>query len=150
MALPISQQTLEDAFNSANNLALAFKAEVSRLHDASLAGPTSRRDYVALLRKAAGCIAAWQAAAGLTGIVAYARDQYGNQTLDVVAEYTAMISAVTAIRDSVFSTFPTDAGTGAWLIEQYDQDGLPTSLTFTTAQLATFRTLAQGYLASVS
>ena len=88
--------------------------------------------------------------AAVPGLSQYAKDQYNDQALDIVAEYNAMKAAAEGVRDWIFGAIPTDAGSGAALLEVYDQGGNPTDITSTVGQTSGFRAAADVFLATVS
>lgn len=150
MAYPASQQTLKDALAAINGMAIRVKGLTQNVRDETAAGPTARRKFVALQRNLQIAIDAWDTNAPTPGLAAYAQAQYDDNTLDIVAEYTAMKAAAQALQAWIFANLPTDAGSGAALLEVYDAQGNPTDLTVTTAQTAGFRTEADVFIATIS
>ena len=130
-------------------LASSIRAQSVAIRDASAAGPIARDQVLAYMVRLSSVIANWNAARSAPNIGPYAQNQLGNGTLDIDAEFTAMLNAATALRDWIFTNFPKDAG-GAWLLYTYDSAGAQTSLTFTTAQLAQFRTNIDAFVATIS
>lgn len=150
MAYPASKQTLEDTLKTVSNLATALKSEVGRISTQSETQPVNRQEFISLIRRLSGAIAAWNTAAALPGIAAYAQEQFGDATLDVAVEFVAMRDAAAAIKNNIESTFPKDATSGAWLVSDYDADGNPIPLTFSSASLATFRSLAATFSSTIN
>ncbi len=149
MAWPASTQTIVDAFQETNKKALGMKTRVQAVRDNSAAGPIDRNILLNLQRDLDTAIDLWNTAKAITGIVQYAKDQFADQALDVAAEFNGMVNAAITLRDWIFNNFPTDAGTGAVLVHTVDIEGAVTHLTFSSAQLATFRTHADTFTATI-
>lgn len=150
MSYPASIETLRRAFDGANGFSLTAKNKAQGLRTRSVSGPVERRLFLDLQQTLAQAITWWDRAKALPGMQAYARDQFQNQTLDVAAEFVAMTVAAASLRDWIFAVFPTDAASGAVLEKAVDINGTVTDLTFTSLQLAAFRTEADAFLATVS
>lgn len=73
--------------------------------------------------------------AATPGLSAYAQGQYDDNTLDIVAEYQAVIAAIDAVTANIESTFPKD-GSGYLLAAQFNGGAL-VYREFTPAQLTT-------------
>jgi urocanate hydratase len=149
MAFPASQTKVKKALDDISSTALRIKNIVQAVRDESNAGDTPRIRFVACQRQIQQALNVWATAAAVPGLPQYAKDQYDDQTLDIVAEYNAMKAAAEAVRDWVFNNVPTDAGSGAALLEIYDQGGNPTDIMTTTGQAAGFRTAADTFLATI-
>ena len=149
MAFPASQQLLVNGLEQARTHALSLQRSVQQLHDDSLAGSVARDRLIGIMGMLAEAVTVWTDIATLSGMAQYARDQYDDQALDVVAEFTAMNAAAVVLRDWVFTNYPTGTG-GSWLTYSFDNSGVRTVLTFSTAQLVDFRTEAATFLATIS
>ena len=149
MAYPASTQALAQAVADADRLALQVKYNLQTLVSASAAGATSRTLYVDLLRILTNAITGWTRIASMPGIAAYVQEQKSDGNLDVVAEFGAMVTAVTDLRSWIFSAFPVDSGSGAALAETITIEGVRTSLTFSSGALATFRTKSNTVIALI-
>lgn len=88
-------------------------------------------------------------AAAIPGVEQYARDQFDNPSFDIAAEFTAMVNAITTLRDWIFANFPKDTGSGAWLAQSFNNAGVATELPFTTADLVDYRTNADAVIATI-
>jgi hypothetical protein len=149
MAWPASVTTIRSAFDNVNAAANRCKALVQTARNQSAAGPINRSNVVSIIKELDRAIGIWNAAVAIPGMSAYARDQFANQAIDVAAEFTAMTAAAATLRDWIFANFPKDAVSGAALLSSIDAAGNETPLTFTTAQLATFRTNADTFTATI-
>ena len=87
------------------------------------------------------------AAASVSGIVQYAKDQKNDQNLDVVAEFNAMITAINAVVTAIESTFP-DSG-GFLLAQTWGTNG-PEDRQFAPASTAGIRTQLQGVIDAIN
>lgn len=149
MTYPASSQTLADALAGINRTALSAKTQAQTFSAMSAAGPVSRVSVLELQRIIASAITRLDQLSGTPGLVQYARDQFNNQALDIVAEFTAMRAAMITLRDWINANFPRDATTQAVLTHTYDIDGNPSLLTFTTVQLDPLRTQIADFAATV-
>lgn len=150
MAYPATAQSLQEALANADAQAIKIRSHAQILRDRSAAGPIGRQgviDFVGTLTRA---INVWNATKALSGIGAYAQAQKGNGTLDVVTEFNAMVTEAASLRDWITANFPKDSTSQAVLIYTYDAAGAFTELTFTTAQLAQFRTRADTLIALIA
>lgn len=150
MAWPASQQTLSDALMRGNRTALTIKNDVMSIRNASVSSDITRRTFVTLQRQLTSAIDIFNEIKNVPGILAFAREQYDDPTLDVGTEFNAMVSAAENLRDWIFANFPTDSGSGAILAETVDSLGNITQLVFTSAQLDAFRIQADIFLGTIS
>ena len=124
MAWPASIQRLDDALAGVDRTALALQARAISIRDSSLSGPISRYTVVNFLREVVNAVGVFDAASTLGApLVAYARDQKNDQTIDVAAEFTAMRNAADGLATWINANFPTDAGSGAVLLQSMDASG---------------------------
>jgi hypothetical protein len=89
-------------------------------------------------------------AASTSGIAAYAKTQKDNETLDVVAEFQAMRSAISAARTWIVNHLPTvnDGGTdylALWTLGTYNSE----DRTFAPAGTAGLRTAMQAVVDTI-
>lgn len=150
MAYPATTQSLQDAIALADANANKVKTFTQSLRNASAAGPVGRQGVIELVGVLTRAITAWNGVAARPGIAAYAQAQKGNGSLDVAAEFTAMVTQATSLRDWIVNNFPRDAASQAALIWVYDANGNPQELTFTTLDLAQFRTRADAVIATIA
>jgi hypothetical protein len=150
MAFP-SQTDAATAWQVIRSTAAAIKARTNSLNALSLAGPVGASvllDYLDWLLDRRADLAAYQATPGLA---AYAQDQVNNPALDIAAEYTAMVDAIDDLRVWMTTNFPQNSpGTAYLQAHTFDGAGRKVDRTFTTVQLATFRTNLQALLATIS
>ncbi len=147
MALPASQQTLVDALESVRRAANTLKQKVQSLRDTSASGATNRVDYTNLQMQISRAIGEWDQAAAVGGLAQYARDQYADPTLDIVAEYNAMKAAAESLRLWIFNNIPKQGSSP--LLYDLSLDGTLTNLTVSSAGAAGFRTEADAFLVTI-
>lgn len=83
------------------------------------------------------------------GLAQYARDQENDQAYDVAAEFNALVAAIDAVIAEIFLTYPTANPSGAVIERVLNADGSVTPLTFTSAQLASVKTLVDAVVVSI-
>jgi hypothetical protein len=149
MAFPASQQLLVSGLQSAIANANQIKQLSTVIKAQSEAGDIERKQLIGLMRLLSRAITEWAGVRALSGVSQYAKDQYANAGLDIVAEFVAMETEAIALRDWIASNFPKDIGSGAWLVEFYDTSGAATSLVFTTVELVGFRSRVDSLLATI-
>lgn len=147
MAWPTST-TQELALSKVDAAASSLKNRAIAIRNASLAGDISRLTPLVFVRDLTAAINVFNEASSVPGIVQYARDQKGNQGIDVVAEFSAMVNAATACKDWVNANIPTGAQ-GAVLLQTHDGQGNLADMVFTSAQLAVFRTQLDALIATI-
>lgn len=150
MAVPITQQPVADALTIALRTVRTLRSYVHRLRTASAAGPVERHQLIDALKTLRSGIAQLTQVSVVPGIAAYARAQFDNPALDIVAECRALSTAATAMADWIVANFPKHSGSGAWLVFAYDSNGIAVPLTFTSEDLASFRAHADAFLAMVA
>ena len=150
MTWPASNQYLVDTLTKVNRSAAGTKDAVQRLRDESNVGDTYRYKYLELYHMLTGFISNANSAAAVPGISQYAKDQFGDQNLDVAAEFSAMVAAATTLRNWIGTNYPTDAGSGAVLTYTLNTEtGKQEHLVFTKQQTIGFRTQADSFIATV-
>lgn len=87
--------------------------------------------------------------AAIPGIAEHARELENDPTYDVVAEFNAMLAAMSATVTEVVNTFPKDAS-GYWLEKQVAGDGNVIFRAFPPAATAQLRTRITAVIASIS
>lgn len=144
MAYPTNSLALvlEDSDRVALQLKQTLQAQVATMAATSVNSSTVlgiysrlKRDYDTL-----GALAATD------GIAAYAKQVKNNLTLDVVAEFTAMRSAIASAVAWVDSNFP---ASGGFIQSHQISNGKITERSFSSAQTAGFRTVLKAVIATV-
>lgn len=149
MAFPASLSVLQTEFSQALYTAQALKQNAQGLRNASAAGPVTRGAILELWRQLGAALVIWNRASTTPGMAAYAREQFNNPALDISAEFSAMTAAADGLRAWLDANFPRHAS-GAVLLETVAADGTRSNMTFTTAELAQFRTQADAFIATIS
>ena len=146
MAFPATNFTLQQAWDLARGHAVRTKKVTEQIRTASAAGPIQRTEVLEHRRLLLEAVSAWNSVKSLAGLEQYAKDQVQDQTADIATEFNAMIAGANQLITWVEANFPTDGATEAALIRKVDG----TVLTFTSAQLSTYRTHCSSYEALVS
>lgn len=149
MAFPATQQILLEGFQQARSIASRVKTRVTRVRDLSAAGPINRFEVIKLVSLLSDSNTTLSSIASISGIGQFAQDQLDDNSIDIAAEFSTMNSAIIALRDWIVNNYPTDSGSGAWLVESYNNSGNSVPLTFTTAELVTFRTHCDTLIATI-
>jgi hypothetical protein len=150
MAFPTATFPLEEALDQIVGTAIDLKRRITTIRDLSAAGDTARFTYIRLLQTIKESVDIWDKAASTPGIDQYAKDQFSDPGLDIVAEYTAMKNAAVSLQNWIFTALPTDAGSGAVLLNTVNVNGELGELTFTSAQTQGFRTEADAFIATIN
>ena len=149
MAFPASSQALSNVYAQIKGRALDVRLQSISLRAASLAGPVSAErivGYSASLNRSRQELATL---AGTPGLAAYAQEQEANPSLDIVAEYNAMLAQINATTQWISSNFPEDAS-GYKLAFQIDSQGALVFRQFDTASLASFRTVLDALIGTIA
>lgn len=149
MTLVASTIYAQRAYENAMSTASALKSHITFVSDQSLLGPTPRLTILGVQQQLGSAIGIWTASAGAPGITQYAKDQLDDETYEIVTELNTVIAAATVLRDWINTNFPRNGGSNAVLLQTADVNGVTTNLTFSTAQLAGFRTEAAAFLATI-
>lgn len=85
------------------------------------------------------------------GLAAYAQRIKGNPSLDVVAEFTLVETAIGNVKSWMETNMPKESATGqGWLYYMRWSNGALVKITFTPAQTAIFRTVIQSLIDTMS
>lgn len=148
MAFPASTDPLADALIDVRRTAESLKARCITARDQMASDSVSSNVILRLadvLRKA---IDTFNGAAGVSGITDYARNQYDDPSLNIVAEFNAMLTACEGARDWIVTNFPQH--NGFLLAQSIAADGTVSQRMFTPTQTATFRTQLDNVIASIA
>jgi hypothetical protein len=138
--LDSTYRSIEDAMAGIKRLAQDVRAEAL----GNLPAPRVITLYIALNEWKATI----NAAAGVTGIVAYVREQKNSPALDVVAEATAVVTAIDGVLGWVSTNYPRD-GSGYMLDRQFSGN-TTVDRTFASGTTATLRTLLDTLIATIN
>lgn len=146
MAYPTGMLSL--VLEDIDRRAVSVKTYATQVRTEAAAGniPSSRiLDLFINLRQERGLLAT---AAATPGIAQFARDQKNNQSLDVVAEFNAMLAAIDGTTTWINTNFPKDGG--GFLLERTLGVNSPIDRTFTPAQTAGLRTQLDSLIATIA
>lgn len=142
-----SQLTLEQALTNTRTKERLVRQTVVDIRDASLAGDISRNKIMLLPTTIADALDVWNAAAAVTGISQYTKDQVADQALNVVTQFNTMVAEATSVRNWIIANFPANAG---FLLERsFDANGRMVLGTLSTAQTAGLRTELNKLIAAI-
>jgi hypothetical protein len=127
---------------------LALKTVLQELRSVAAAGPLASSRLLSLYTTLVTERAELVTAAATPGILQYARDQKDNQTLDVVAEFNALVGLIDDLIAWIGTNFPKDAN--GYLLAQTLGPTKPVDRTFTVAQTAGLRTQLDLLIAAIA
>jgi hypothetical protein len=110
VAFPASPDPLARALTSAQDTARGLKQQAQDVRAACAAGPVSAVVLLELYQRLTDAKARFQATQQVPGILQYARDEFANPALDVLAEFTAMTTATMNAAAWVTANFPASGG----------------------------------------
>lgn len=147
MAFPSTADPLSRALLDVQNTARQLKTYAQSVKDATAAGPVSANLVIEFYLTLVAAKAKFAAAAAVTGLAQYAKDQFNNQALDIVAEFNAMVAAVNSCGTWINSNVPKD-GSGYLLKDKLTASGVDVR-TFSSAATAGLRTQIDSLLATI-
>lgn len=142
-----SVTTLSDTWRAVRTLAASVKGRAQALRTASAAGPVTAQQVLDLTVLLAEARARFVTASQVPGLAAYAQDQVGNPSLNVVAEFNAMMVQIDATVSWVRTNLPND---GTYLLAvTLGADGRYAWRTFQSAVTAGLRTQLDALIATI-
>jgi len=147
MAFPSTADPLSRALLDVQNTARQLKTYAQSVKDATAAGTVSANLVIEFYLALVAAKAKFSAAASVSGLGQYAKDQFANQALDIVAEFTAMSNAVDACGTWINGNVPKD-GSGYLLKDKLTASGVDVR-TFSSAATAGLRTQIDLLLATI-
>lgn len=124
-------EQLSDVLAKIRAMARTVKGSAQSIHDHSAAGPLSARAIVEFSENLMQTNAEFDRLKALPGLAAYVKNQYDDQTYDIVSEFTAMQAAILSVAAWVETNIPND---GRWLLIEEIVGGRVIQRTFTSAQ----------------
>jgi hypothetical protein len=151
MAFPSSngsRRSLSIAYNSAKTTAWQAKQRTADVRAKAALGQLQRFDALRYLTECTDALASLATAGAQPGIADYAQAQENDPTLDIAAEFTGMVNAITAARDWIATNFPKSAN---GFVEVYQIDGTKrfADPSFTAATLTNLLPLLDAITASI-
>lgn len=151
MAFPSSTGTkasLAAAWTSATDWASRVKSSCTSVRNSSSAGPIGASQIWFIDTLLFDARAAFQSISDIPGIAAYAQEQVNDPTLNVATEFASMVAQIDATRTWINTNFPKD-GSGFLLDRTRDSSARFVDRQFSTATLATFRTVLDELIATI-
>lgn len=138
---------LEEVYRDIRNQARDIKSRSQSLRSQSASGPVGSVLIIEWYERVRGNRAAMAALASTPGLSTYAQTESNNGSYNVSTEYTAMVNAIDACLTWVTTNFP---ASGGYLQTHSFVSGAYTPRTFSTADLATFRTVLDSLIATIN
>lgn len=149
MAFPASANLQSEGLRTALNTARRLKSLCQSRITQMAAGDVSAEVVTGLRDDMINADAVFGDVAGISGIVEYAQSQFDDDQLDIAAEFTAMRTAVQAVRSNIESTFFAD-GDGYLLAWKFNPSGSGLTVrNFTSVQTSTLRTLLAAVVSAI-
>lgn len=139
--------TRKETYNNTASRAAQLKKLAQDAKQQMLAGPVSANLLKEILLLCIQAKTENQAAAAVGGMASYVQAQEGDPAYDVAAAWSAMNSAIDAVRDRVLTLAPTGTG-GFVLVETWSASGISVR-TVTTAQTANLRNDLDSLIATI-
>lgn len=150
MAFPSSGGTtksLGDIWNQVRGLAANTKSAATQLRASAAAGPVTAIRILEFFAELSSAKASFQVAAGIPGLVEYAKNQLGNTNLDIVLEFNTMVSEIDRTIQWGITNLP-QAG-GFVQVLTLPASGVYTWRTFSSAESAGLRTRLDALIATI-
>lgn len=147
MAFPATADNLARALLDAQNEARAIKTYSADAVTLMAGNNVSANQVLDIYARLGTAKAKFQAVAAVSGIGQYAKDQFANQSLDVVAEFNAMVAAVDYVRSWIETNHPKDPS--GYLLKDQFSGGSISVRSFTPAQTAGLRTALSSLVAAI-
>ena len=139
---PAGSIIIPDGLKTFNTEALKIKKTATEIGTDSLSSNVARIRVLNFMGALRAAVDVFQDVGSIPGIAAEAPTHLPIEQADVVDTYIALRDAAEGLAQWIEDAFPKDAVTGAWLVNDYDENGNPVSLTFTSAEMSGFRSRA--------
>ena len=136
MTFRATSQLLINSLTRAKSLALSLKGTCDQYATLMTGGATAD-DIFQLHATMTGMIANFNTIAAVPNLATYAQAQEGDDTYNIATEFTAMVTALTTVRNWIEANFPKD-GNGNLLSHTF-VNHVRTPVSFTAQQLLTLR-----------
>ncbi len=151
MAYPNSRlrSVVARAFNNADSTVVRLRALAGALDAQMASGPVPARTILEdLLEELRSSRVTLISSRDTSGILDYARDQFGDATIDLPAEFLALLAAIDMVIAWIVVNFP--VGTGGFIQQHIlAADGSMTDRSFSSGQTAGLRTELQALVAAI-
>lgn len=145
MALNVDANLPDEGFTEAMRLLRSIRAFAIRRRDEMAAGNVPSITIFDVFIHGKQVRAELVAKAAIPGIGEHAKEQFNDPSLDIGAEFNAIIAAIDDLTNSIQSLFPKDASDTYLLAQSWGANG-PVDRQFTSAQTATLRTKLQALI----
>ena len=148
MAFPASQMRLGPTLDQVSGVLNSLKSYAQTKRAAMLAGNVGSNLVIDVWEHLKQVKTNLQALSSVPGLAAYAQDQYGNESLNIATEFTAVLNAIDGVTANIQSTHPAD-GSAYLLAAQFGASAI-TYRQFTPAQTATLAGLLNTLAGTIS
>lgn len=132
MAFPANQMRLAPTLDQVAAVLRGVRTFALDRRAAMLAGNVAANSIIDIWERLKTTKVQLQAFAAVPGLSAYAQEQYGSGTLNISAEFTAVLDALDDVTENIEATFPKDAS--GWLLAAQFGASVLTYRQFTPAQ----------------
>ncbi len=148
MAFPASTQVKVDGFQELRTTANELKRTMQTKKDQMASQTVSASFILSILKQLKRAVIVFDEVAAIDGIVEYVQAQYDDNTLNVVAEFSAMKTASDNTIAWIVTNLPKDSN-NYLLLREIDVQGNITDRTFTSAITAGLRTQLDTLIATI-
>lgn len=153
MALPTTPP-LNEVLTQARERWLNLKISAIQARDRSASNDISAGYVLLVLDRLREDLSYFNSIASTPGLTQYARDQYADQGMDIVADFNAMMNAITNTINWIVSALPKAPADGQGneylLLKTIDATGVRSDRLFTPAQTAGLRTQLDSIIATIA
>lgn len=150
MAYPASSLLLSSVMERVSSEMSGIKSDAQTLRSASAAGPVSATAVISYLGRLVDARDRMAALVTAPGLSEYAKAQYNDANLDIVAEYQATVAQITATGSWIVANFPKTPTTNELRERTFDANGRTTPVMFSTAAMAGLRSALDALTARIS
>jgi len=151
MAFPSNSKfSLSYRWEAVKNVAGTLKNKCNAI---AIAGTLSRKQVLDFGNYLADCVLSFDnltANAVADGLVAYAQQQENDPGLDVVANYSAMRSAIVSAQDWLVANFPRDAANNLVVFANFDANKRYSDIALTTQERTAFQSQVSSIAATIA
>lgn len=145
--MAFNTNSLDDVYRSILVQARDIKSRTQSIRAQSAAGAISSEIIIEWYLRVQGDRSSIVSLVSTPGLPEYAQLQSNSESYDVSAEYTAMLAQIDASLTWVVNNFP---ASGGFTQSHSFVSGVYTARTFSTASLATFRTVLDALIATIN
>ena len=142
----VDKTTLQTAWLGVTSTAGRIKIQAQTMAGATALTRKTILDYANLL---ADGLTALDSYSAVPGLLAYARNELNDTTLDLTIEFTTMRAQIVAVQDWLVANFPKD-GTGKLIVYTFDGSKRFADVNLTAGELAAFKTQLNNLIGTIN